>query len=221
MKKIIKFAGHEFELYPAGVLYLKEYRVMIVSDLHLEKAESIDHIHPLSAAHNTRDILMRLSKCAEELKPEKIILLGDIFHDRNSFGRISLDNMDLLYSFLKNYEIVWVEGKHPTDFTPPDVDMRMEYAYLNLNFRHIASDNEDFEISGHYHPAVTIHVNDHKDEHRRCFVRDKTKLILPSFGSSGDEGMDVSDPAIQTLFQSEMKIYPIGKSKVYKLKSAV
>lgn len=217
MTKSIKFAGHDFDLYTSGVLFLREYGVMIVSDLHLEKGSHFGAMGLFLPPYDTQDTLERLTKCAESLNPKKIIFLGDIFHDSDSFNRMSLDNIDRLYTLLKQYEIIWIEGNHDAGFSPPNVDMRIEYAYLNLNFRHIATDNEDFEISGHYHPAVTIrHKND--KTRRRCFIHDKTKMILPSFGSYTG-GLDVTDPAIKTLFRSEMKVYPIGKDKVYKLKS--
>lgn len=213
MTKLIKFAGHEFELYPSGALFLREYKVMVVSDLHLEKGSHFGMQGLFVPPYDTQDTLERLTACAKEIKPEKLILLGDIFHDHDSFNRMSLDNIDRLYGLLKTYDVIWIEGNHDAGFSPPDVDMRMEYAYLNLNFRHIATDNEDFEISGHYHPAVTItHKND--KTRRRCFIHDKTKLILPSFGSYTG-GLDITDPAIQTLFRSDVKVYPLGKNKVY------
>ena len=186
---------------------------MIVSDLHLEKESSQTVIKRFLQPNDTQDTLSRLEKSAEDLKPKKIIILGDIFHDGEGFNRISLDDMDQLYGFFKKHNIVWVEGHHNGGFSPPNVDMRIEYAYLNLNFRYIATDNEDFEISGHYHPEVFTERNNIK-QHQRCFIHDKTKLVLPSF-TTNHMGQDISDPAIQTLFKKNVKIYPIGKNKVY------
>lgn len=188
---------------------------MVASDLHLEKKPRFS-LKPGSLQDlETTETLARLQQCAALLKPKKIILLGDIFHDAQSFDRMSLDNIDRLYRFIKSHDIVWIEGNHYGGFSPPNVDMRIEYAFLNINFRHVATDNEDYEISGHYHPSVTIN---HKNERirRRCFVCDKTKLIAPSFGSH-NQGLDVSDPALRTLFGEKIKVYPLAPHKVYGL----
>ena len=213
--KTITFAGHEIDLLPSASLFLKEYGVLVVSDLHLEKPFSFMDRSFCSLEEKTQDTLKSLEALAARFQPKKIIILGDLFHDEHSFDRISLDKMDRLYNFFKSYKIIWVDGHHRDGFSPPDIDMRMEYAYLNLNFRHLATDKEDFEISGNYSPAVKID-NEGSSGILKCFVCDKTKFLMPSFNCNVDT-MNIKDPVIQTLFSSRQKVYPIQDRCVFKL----
>ena len=216
VKKTVKFAGHSIELLPSATLYLKEYGVLVVSDLHLEKPFSVMSKSFCTLEEKTQDTLISLEKLAQRLAPEKIIILGDVFHDEHSFDRISLEKMDRLYKFFKEHKIIWVDGHHRNGFSPPGVDMRIEYAYLNLNFRHISADKEDFEISGNYSPSV-IADQDGKKSCVKAFVCDKTKMMMPSFHCRADT-MDINDPVIQTVFTSRIKIYPIQNNRVSLLK---
>jgi len=213
-RKSIKFAGHEIDLYSNAGLFLKEYKVLVVSDLNLEKPQDFLSRRFCSFEEKTQDTLTLLENFASAIKPEKIIILGDIFHDAHAFDRMSLANMDRLYAFFKDHKVVWVEGRHHDSFLPPNADLRIEYAYLNLNFRHIASDKEDFEISGNYNPGT--HVASSGREYVRCFITDKTKLVVPSFNCAADS-INIKEPVIQTLFNGRQKVFTIHENKITSL----
>jgi len=65
--------------------------------------------------------------------------------------------------------------------------------------RHRAvADERRAEISGHFHPKVTIRHR-HRIMRRRCFAVGASRLILPAYGSLAG-GLDVEDKAFAGLF---------------------
>ena len=213
-KKHIKFAGHDIDLYSNAALHLTEYNVLVISDINLEKPNDFMTPSFCSFDEKTQDTLSLLEGFANEIKPEKIIILGDIFHDSQAFERMSLPNMDRLYRFFREYKIVWVEGHHNDAFSPPGADLRIEYAYLNLNFRHIASDKEDFEISGNYNPCYQNVPG--AQNLSRCFITDKTKLVVPSFNCNA-RAININEPVIQTLFSGRQRVFPLDNNQIQAL----
>ena len=114
--------------------------------------------------------------------------------------------MDRLYLFFKQYKIVWVEGHHNDGFSPPGADLRIEYAYLNLNFRHIASDKEDFELPATITPAIKCTGN---AKPFQMLYHGQNKIVVPSFNCNA-RAININEPVIQTLFRGRQRI-PIGQ----------
>ena len=67
----------------------------------------------------------------------------------------------------------------------------------SLTFLHIASPDAEGEISGHYHPKARL-----RGQSRPAFLLDKSRLILPAFGTYTG-GLRSSDPALTALMDQQ------------------
>ena len=88
-----------------------------------------------------------------------------------------------LFNRLRNYDPIWIRGNHDSDFSRRRVSLpsRME-SDNNIVFRHEATSQPGFEISGHFHPKIDI-IHRGGRVSRPCLIEDGRKMILPAFGA--------------------------------------
>lgn len=197
--KRIEFANAQFFIIAPSLLFWPEHKALIVSDLHLEKgsyyAEKTGQLLP---PHDTKDSLLRLITYVSAIKPEKLILLGDNFHDKKGFDRLSAEAKKLWRQLLSLTHVIWVEGNHDDGFIPDGVEDHKIYWLGSIAFAHIFGESgAEYEISGHYHPSVLLHYKGKKIR-GKAFIMDQGRMIMPSFGAYTG-GLDVQDPAIANL----------------------
>ncbi len=82
-------ASETLQALPAGALYWPARRTLAVADLHLEKGSSYAvNALKLLPRHDTRQTLSVLASLIETLRPERVVCLGDSFHDRGAIERL-------------------------------------------------------------------------------------------------------------------------------------
>ncbi len=205
----IMFGGHEFLMHTSGALYWTSKKMLIVSDLHLEKGSHFalkGFFLPPYDSHHTLSLLRDI--CAET-NCTRLLLLGDSFHDDKGYARLGDKDRDI-FDRLKKHEPIWIQGNHDRDFVPDGFSGMSEYWCDGIVFRHEAAKNNDFEISGHFHPKVEIN----RSLSRPCFVESGQKIIMPSFGAYTG-GLLVTDSAFANVLESEKRIYALGGDRVY------
>ena len=79
-----------------GALYAPEFRALIVADLHLEKGTSLARRGVHLPPYDTRQSLMQLRAAIGGARPERLIFLGDSFHDGGARERIDADDLAVL-----------------------------------------------------------------------------------------------------------------------------
>ena len=219
MKKIV-FAEQEWLLTHTGVLLWPEKDIAVVADMHLEKASYFARHGQMLPPHDSHATLQKLLTTLEPLQVKTLILLGDSFHDQQGFDRLNSHTQAIFKKLCRDYHIIWVIGNHDGSFIPPDVEGVEEIVFDRIHFRHEAEQtltNDTFEISGHFHPKVELTINRSKVS-RACFIHDKKRMILPSFGAFTG-GLRVSDPAIQCLFAESYTVHLLGESKIFSVPS--
>src|SRR5437016_6527956 len=82
----------------SGALYWDEQRLLVVSDLHLEKGSSFAARGVLLPPYDTAATLKRLSAVVSHYDPRRVIALGDSFHDRNAHERLAPADRDTIAS---------------------------------------------------------------------------------------------------------------------------
>src|SRR6478609_9969622 len=80
----------------SGALFWQEQRLLVVSDLHLEKGSSFAARGVLLPPYDTAATLGRLAAVVARHDPKVVIALGDSFHDRNAHGRLSAPDRDAI-----------------------------------------------------------------------------------------------------------------------------
>lgn len=201
---------------PAGVLFVPEMAMLIVSDLHLEKASSFARKRIYLPPYDTAATLARLAALVAKYAPKTIVSLGDSFHDEDGHSRISAQTGAMIEAMAAGRSMVWVTGNHdplpPTNCPGDAVD---EIMLGDIIFRHIAEPGFDgVEVSGHYHPAARANGRG-KSVRRNCFAFDGARLILPAFGVFTG-GLNILDPAVRPLFKpASLAAYMLGTDKIY------
>src|SRR3712207_2938563 len=85
----VAIAGREAVLDPAGALWLAGSRTLVVADLHLEKSSSLARRGMLLPPYDTGATLALLAALIARRDPARVVCLGDSFHDRGGFGRLT------------------------------------------------------------------------------------------------------------------------------------
>ncbi len=216
--KRIEFAGETVSLCPEGALFWPAQSMLAVSDLHLEKGSSYAARGSFLPPYDTAETLKRLERLCAAYAPQKLLFLGDVFHDRDSCARLSSENREAISRLRREYETLWIEGNHDPDTAPEGVTTHKEIRIGAITFRHMAFENSAPEISGHYHPCVNLR---HKGQtiRRPCFVVTGSKIILPAFGAYTG-GMDIKTPEFQSAINhKKIDIFVSGQGNVMRIKT--
>lgn len=210
----IHLAGERLMLDPSGVLVWPARRMLVVSDLHLEKGSAFARRGMLVPPLDTRLTLERLAVQVRAWQPRTLIALGDSFHDSAGSARLSQADAARIAALAASVDLVWVLGNH--DPLPPSgLGGRAvaEYADGPLIFRHRAVAGASGEVSGHYHPKALVPARGAAVS-RPCFVADARRLVMPAFGTYTG-GLDVGDPAIAGLFPRGGRAFLLGRDRLY------
>lgn len=210
----LSFGDETLLLDPRGVLLHEAGRTLIVADLHLEKGSAFARRGTMLPPYDTLVTLKKLAAIVAEWRPERLISLGDGFHDTAGARLLTGEAADRLETLAREVEWVWIRGNH--DETLPDtlpgstVD---EIRIGGLTLRHLPDRRTDGLIAGHLHPVARI-GNRQRRTRRPCFIHDRRLLILPAFGSYTG-GLNVLDPAIATLFDTAATTHITGETRLF------
>ncbi len=212
----LELAGEILSLFPCGGLWWEAAGVLVVSDLHLEKASSYAARGHMLPPYDTRATLKRLGALLGELKPTTVVSLGDSFHDRGSRPRMAEDDVATVRAMTAAHDWVWIEGNH--DPRPPeDLGGRAAFELVRgaLTLRHEPSAGATRgEIAGHLHPCARVVSKTGRSVRARCFATNGERLVMPAYGALTG-GLNVLDPAFGPLFPGAMVAAMLGRDGVY------
>jgi uncharacterized protein len=200
MARTFTFGGHNFEVAGDAALYWPDQKMLVVSDLHLEKASAYAAGGQMLPPYDSLATLEQVAALVEQFVPEIVTSLGDNFHDTDGELRLQGRASALLKQLVTSVRWIWVTGNHDPDVQGHWGGEAVETLKCgNVIFRHEALDVEEGpEISGHFHPKFRQAVRG-RHVSRRCFVRSARKLVMPAFGTLTG-GLDVHDPALIAAF---------------------
>jgi len=183
----------------SGALWLAETRMLVVSDLHLGKAErNARRGGGFWPPYDTTETLNRLGAEIAMLDPACVVTLGDSFDDDACADELADETRARLEGMVAARRWIWVTGNHD----PAPVGLGGEGADVvtldPLVLRHIAEQGARGEVSGHYHPKASLRIRGRRIA-RKCFLISSERMILPAFGAFTG-GLNVFDPAFAPLF---------------------
>lgn len=206
--------GEDLMLDASGALWWPAQRTLVTADMHFEKGSFYGFSGQFLPPYDTRATLKRLSALMARYAPQRVIALGDSFHDRDAANRLDDSERDALTKMADRCEWIWIAGNH--DPLPPAWCGRAleDIALGKLVFRHEPSIWQvRGEVAGHLHPCTTV-TRRGRSLRRRCFVEDGTRLVMPAFGAYAG-GLDIRDVAIASLFEDGFRAYMLGAARVY------
>jgi DNA ligase-associated metallophosphoesterase len=182
----------------SGALFWESERLLVVSDLHLEKGSNYAARGVLLPPYDTVATLSRLSAVIARHDPRTVIALGDSFHDRGAHQRLSVPDREAIAALQARREWIWISGNH--DPAPPSElggVVASEVAVGLIAFRHEPTGAAG-EIAGHLHPKARVTMRGRTLE-RRCFASDGMRAIMPAFGAYTG-GLNIRDAAFARIF---------------------
>ncbi len=184
----------------AGALYWPEERLLVISDLHLEKGSSFARRGVLLPPYDTASTLDRLAGALSRYAVRTVVALGDSFHDQNGPARLAAADRAKLLELQRGRNWVWIAGNHDPD--PADCLGGVFATSLSLwplSFRHEPTPQASpGEIAGHLHPVARVSRRSHTLT-RRCFVSDGARLVMPAFGAYAG-GLNIRHAAFVEVF---------------------
>ena len=215
-------------------LYMKYYKTLIVSDIHLGYEESLNKKGYLLPRLQFNDTYEKLKKIISNLDIKKIIIPGDLKHEFGSINETEWRNtLKLIDLFIDNHrELILIKGNHDTILSPiarkRNVTLVDYYVIGDIIICHGNKilNNEDFKksktiIIGHEHPAVGLKEKS-KYELYKCFLKGKYKnknlIVLPAFNvlTIGTDILrkNVLSPYLKQDL-SNFKVYIVNDYNVY------
>lgn len=210
----IELAGAALVADPAGVLYWPAERLLVVADLHFEKASSFARYGSLLPPYDTAATLARLCEAIMRYRPRTVFALGDSFHDGDGPQRLGPDDRAAIGELQKGRDWLWIAGNHDPDpatgiggaFTP-------EVAVGALTFRHEPRGTLG-EVAGHLHPMARISARG-RSVSRKCFVTDAERMVLPAFGAFTG-GLNIRAAAFMNIFGAlSFRAHMLGATRLY------
>jgi DNA ligase-associated metallophosphoesterase len=218
----VEVAGVTFAADLSGALFWEEQNLLVVSDLHLEKGSSFATRGVLLPPYDTVATLGRLAAVIARHDPRMVIALGDSFHDRHAYDRLSAPDRDAIAAFQVGRDWIWISGNHDPAL-PSDLGgvVAHEVAIGSIAFRHEPT-GASGEIAGHLHPKARVSTRGRSME-RRCFACDGERAVMPAFGAYAG-GLSIRDAAFSKIFQTlgfmahvlgDTRLHSIAASRCY------
>jgi uncharacterized protein len=206
----------------SGAFFWEPERLLVVSDLHLEKGSSFAARGVLLPPYDTVATLGRLAAVIARHDPRMVIALGDSFHDRTAHQRLSAPDRDAIAAFQEGRDWIWISGNHDPAL-PSDLGgvIAEEVAIGPIAFRHEPT-GASGEIAGHLHPKARVSTRGRSME-RRCFACDGERAVMPAFGAYTG-GLNIRDAAFAKIFQAaalmahvlgDHRLHTIAASRCY------
>lgn len=210
--------GEDVVCDPSGALYMPSARLLVVSDLHLEKGAAFARRGMMLPPYDTQATLALLAAVIERYRPASVVCLGDSFHDRHGAAFMPAANREILAGLMRGLQWIWIAGNH--DPEPPamlDGESLAEFAEGGLVFRHEPTPRgQPGEVAGHLHPMAKV-AGRGRSIRAACFATDGNRIIMPSFGVTTG-GLNVLGHAFAGLFAAERaRAYVVGLSGIYPL----
>lgn len=199
----------------SGALWIEAERTLAAGDLHFEKGSAYGARGQLLPPYDTVATLERLEAEVAALSPERIVLMGDTFHDRWAEDRLTAEVIGRLKTLGEGRTVIWLAGNH--DPEPPrglPGEVAEDLSILDLLLTHEPhAGPAPGEVAGHLHPVATV-TGYGARVRRRCFLTDGRRMILPAFGAYAG-GLNVTDRAFAGLFEAPPTALILGGERIH------
>lgn len=207
----------QLRLLPQRAVFVESLKLLLVSDVHLGKAETFQH-HGLPVSSQVNHAtLRRLEDLCTQWQPEALWILGDLFHGREGMAD---GVIDAWLRFLHRTQVSahLILGNHDRrlqdTLTQLSVECFVEAVEIDsvLLSHEPNIDSDRLNICGHIHPCFRLKMG--CDRLRLpCFHWQprQNRLTLPSFGEFTG-GYDIALAAGETAYAvAEGAVVGFGK----------
>lgn len=181
----LSWNDESLEMLPSKALLLPKTNELLISDIHLGKAEYFQQNGIPLTNNSDEQNLLRIKNIVKRHNPKKLIILGDLFHSKYSISKSLKSSLELLPEKL-NIKIELIVGNHDVGCKIKNISFLNFKKSYNFIFSHEPIgkfEKNILNICGHYHPK--IYLKNAKDKLSfKCFAMDEKNniLYLPAFG---------------------------------------
>ena len=210
-------------------LWFEAEKIMIINDLHLGYEEVLHRKGILVPRYQLEQIINKLKQIFKRIKPEKIIINGDLKHEFGTVLRQEWKEVLLFLEFLlqNSLEVIIIKGNHDPIIKPiaekKGIVVLPQYQVgetLIIHGDELVKTAAKRIIIGHEHPAITIREGS-KWEKYKCFLKGKWQkkelIAVPSFNPLL-EGTDILKEQLLSPFLEDIlnfEVYVLGEKGVY------
>jgi uncharacterized protein len=192
-------------------LFHQTERWLTVADLHFGYELSQRAAGRLVPMWGMAAISGRLMQLVNEYEPERLIILGDLVHDKTAAREAS----QLLRDLATRCEVVVVAGNHDRQLRG-QVEMAESLGTDRFHFHHghcAAEAGDRIQIIGHHHPAAVI--TDGAGLRLKCpaFVQQSTCWIMPAFSPWAGGTRWAPDESSRVWLCTEERVFPLAEKE--------
>ncbi len=205
----IQKQGQTFSLLPEKAIFWHEKQTLLLSDLHLGKAT---HFQKAGLAVPMTDLqdLAQLTALVQQWQPQRILLLGDLFHSKINTAWQDFVNWRRQ---LPAIQIVLVKGNHdilPVQrYAEADLEVidQLEEAPFIFTHQPLTLPHPSlYNLCGHLHPAVLLVGKGKQKLTLPCFFFGSQVGYLPAFGSFTGFAKLKPNPTDEVYWVAENKV---------------
>ena len=181
----ISWGNSSLEMLSSKALLLPQTNELLMCDIHLGKAEYFQQNGIPLTNNSDEHNLLSIKNIVKNYNPNRLIILGDLFHSRYSISESLKSKVENLSESL-NIKIELIVGNHDFGCKVENISFLEYKRSSNFIFSHEPIgklENDILNICGHYHPKIFL--KNSKDKLTfKCFALDEKNniLYLPAFG---------------------------------------
>lgn len=186
----LEIAGTRLTLLPERAVFVEREATLLVADTHFGKAATF-RANAIAIPGGAEDELKRLTSAVQRTGARRLIILGDLLHNRRGRDDETLAHVRAWREAHAALEILVVRGNHDTHAGDPPDDWGMEcvdapYALPPFVLHHHpATDANGYVLAGHLHPAARL-MGGGQQIKLPCFWFGERVGVLPAFGRFTD-----------------------------------
>jgi len=191
----IELCGEPLDLHRERAVFWPRRRTLIVADVHLGKDAAFRRAGLAIPAGSTRHDLGRLDALVAAFAPERLLVLGDLFHAPLFEQEPWFDEVAAFRARHAQLAIDVLRGNHDRRLDRVPAAWRLSWTDSALHeppfvFTHEPRDDaRGYGLAGHLHPVLTLRSSTDRLRMPVFWLRER-HAVLPSFGGfTGGHGI--------------------------------
>lgn len=180
--------NNHFLLSANRTVFWEEQKALILSDLHVGKSGHFRKNGIGIPQNMLNEDMQRLFAEIQFYKPERLIIVGDLFHSHSNkehdlFSRWRQGVPDLTIDLvLGNHDILQAEKYIEAGIVTHQGSYTVDSFIFTHDICDLSDDDENYCFSGHIHPGITLRGIGKQSLRFPCFYFNKQYAVLPAFG---------------------------------------
>jgi uncharacterized protein len=181
----VQVRDETLRLLPEKAIWWEKHRLLLLSDLHLGKSGHFRKHGIAAPGELNRKTLQKLGGLIDQLQPQKVIVLGDLFHSRANRDWFEFEEWRKCYPV----PFILVRGNHDllhhSFYKKASLTVTDQLLMAPFRMVHEADEEtpgDEMTLSGHIHPSVHLSGKGRQTLRFPCFLISERQLLLPAFG---------------------------------------